>query len=63
LDYFPLGNDLIPSVKVDVHYFKITPPNIVYQPFSNIHKDKIKKRTPKIRSYSTTKAEELGGYS
>jgi hypothetical protein len=63
LDYFPFGNDLIIGVKVDVHYFKIMPLNIVNQPFSNIHKDKIKKRTPKIQSYSATKVEEMGGYS
>jgi hypothetical protein len=44
LDCFLLENDLILGVKVDVHCFKKMPPHIIYQPFSNIHKEKIKKR-------------------
>ncbi len=32
LDYFPLGNGLIPGVKVDVHCFKITPPKLCTSP-------------------------------
>jgi hypothetical protein len=51
--YFPLGNDLIPSVKVDLHRFKIAPPNIVYQPFLDIHKDKIKKRITQYNKFDT----------
>ncbi len=42
---FPFGNDLFLSVSIDVHCFKRTPPNIVYHPLLNIHKDKIKKIT------------------
>ncbi len=53
LDYFPLGNDLILSVKVDLHRFKLAPPNIVYQPFLDIHKDKIKKRITQYNKFDT----------
>ncbi len=53
LDYFLLGNDLILGVKVDVHCFKITPPKIVYQPFSDIHKDKVKKKITQYNKFDT----------
>jgi hypothetical protein len=38
LGCFPFGNDSLPSVSIDVHYFKRAPPNIVYRPLSDIHK-------------------------
>ncbi len=43
-DYFLLRNDQVSGVMVDFHHFKRTPPNIVYRPLSNIHKDEIKKK-------------------
>ncbi len=30
--YFPFGNDPPLGVSIDVHHFKIAPPNIVYRP-------------------------------
>jgi hypothetical protein len=52
-NYFPLGNDPILGVTVDVHHFKKVPPNIVYQPFSNIHKDEIKKKIMQYNKFDT----------
>jgi hypothetical protein len=39
LGCFPFGNDSLPIVSIDVHYFKRAPPNIVYRPLSDIHND------------------------
>jgi hypothetical protein len=36
---FPFGNDLLQGVSIDVHRFTKALPNIVYCPFSNVHKD------------------------
>ncbi len=44
LGCFPFGNDLLLGVFIDVHRFKRTPPNIVYRPLFDIHKDEIKKK-------------------
>lgn len=41
---FPFINDPILGVIVNIHHFKRVAFNIVYQSFSNIQKDKIKKR-------------------
>jgi hypothetical protein len=32
LGCFPFGNDPLLGVSIDVHHFKITPPNIIYRP-------------------------------
>jgi hypothetical protein len=40
---FPFGNNLLLGVFIDVHCFKRTPPNIVFHPLSDIHKDELKK--------------------
>jgi hypothetical protein len=36
---FPFGNHLLQGVSIDVHRFTKALPNIVYCPFSNVHKD------------------------
>jgi hypothetical protein len=38
---------------VDVHHFKKVPPNIVYHPLFNIHKNKIKKRITQYNKFDT----------
>jgi hypothetical protein len=52
-NFFLLGNDLVLGVRVNIHHFKRTPPNIVYQPLSYIHKDKIKKRITQYNKFDT----------
>jgi len=41
LGCFPFGNEPLLGVSIDVHCFKRAPPNIVYHPFLDIHKDEI----------------------
>jgi hypothetical protein len=50
---FPFGNDMFPSISIDVHHFKRALPNIVYLPLSNIHKDEIKKRITQYNKFDT----------
>jgi hypothetical protein len=38
---------------VDVHRFKKATPNIIYQPFSNIHNDEIKKKFKQYNKLDT----------
>lgn len=53
LDYFPLGNDPILNVTINVHWFLKAPPNIVYRPLSYIHKDEIKKNITQYNEFDT----------
>jgi hypothetical protein len=53
LGCFPFGNDPFLNVSIDVHHFKKTPPNIVYCPLSDIHKDEIKKRITQYNKFDT----------
>ncbi len=53
LGCFPFGNDSILGVSIDFHCFKITPPNIVYCPLSDIHKDGVKKIITKYNKFDT----------
>jgi hypothetical protein len=53
LGFFPFGNDSLLGVSIHVHHFKITPPNIVYCPLSNIHKDGIKKIITQYNKFDT----------
>ncbi len=41
---FPFGTTPMPNVGIEVHIFKWFPPNIVYNPFLNIHMGEIKKK-------------------
>jgi hypothetical protein len=50
LSCFPLGSDPLISVSINVHRFKRTLANIVYCPFSDIHKEEIKKKLHNIIS-------------
>jgi hypothetical protein len=50
---FPFGNDLLLNISLDVHHFKKTLPNIVYHPFSDIHKDEILKRITQCNKFDT----------
>jgi len=50
---FPLRNDPILSVMVCVHCLKKVPPNIIYRPFSDIHKDEIKKGIMQCNKFDT----------
>jgi hypothetical protein len=53
LGFFPFGNDLLPSVSIDVHCFKRTPPNIVYHPLLDIHKDDFFKKITQYNKFDT----------
>ncbi len=53
LGFFPFGNDSLPGVSINVHHFKITPPTIIYCPFSNIDKDGIKKIITQYNNFDT----------
>jgi hypothetical protein len=53
LGCFPFGNDSLPGVSINVHHFKITPPNIVYCPLLDIHKDGIKKIITQYNKFDT----------
>ncbi len=50
LSCFSFGNELFPSVSIDVHCFQVAPPNIVYHPILDIHKDEIQKKSHNIIS-------------
>jgi hypothetical protein len=53
LGCFPFGHDPLPSVSIDVHHFKRAPPNIVYRPLLDIHKDDIKKIITQYNRFDT----------
>jgi hypothetical protein len=53
LGCFPFGNDLLLGVSIDVHRFKRAPPNIVYHPLLDIHKDEFLKRITQYNKFDT----------